>query len=312
MDPPAVLGWQFVPGLAEPEAPPVAPAAIPVDRFDPGWLAAQARISAAVSRPARAGAAATGAAALLLGGVSLAGITARQPTALGGLICASGCAICARSAWRERRRLATIVAGERQRVAAARAVQVRLLEERQRDRTSQYRGWQRRRGVAARQPAWIPVELPQGIDRLDVAGGSLAGWAALITTIAAPRLVSGGEVTIIDLTEGAVATDLIKVAQGAGIQPIAWVLPDDLPQLDLGAGLDGRALAEVLALAASAGSQRAAARPSDAVAGDAAADGALLERVVGILGPDPRLASVNAALRALADVGDPLADVRAG
>jgi hypothetical protein len=157
------------------------------------------------------------------------------------------------------------------------------------------------------------VELPHEIDRVDVAGGSLTSWAALITTIAAPRLVAGGEVTVIDLTEGAVATDLIRIAERAGLQPLVWKLPGDLPRLDLGAGLDGPALADVLALAASAaGAQRAAAPPADNATGDVAADCALLEKVLGVLGPDPRLASVNAALRVLADVGDPLADVRSG
>jgi hypothetical protein len=311
-DPPAVLGWQYVPGLDEPEAPPAKPAPVAVDRLDPGWLAAQTRISAVVSRPARAGAVAAAAAALLLAGASLTETAVQLPAILGALICAVGSAGCARSAWRERRRFDAVIAGERRRVEVARGVQVRLLERRQRDHTSRYRAWQRRRTVAARQRAWLPVELPRGIDRVDVAGGSLASWAALITTVATLRLVAGGEVTVIDLTEGAVATDLISLAQGAGLRPLVWVLPRDLPRLDLGAGLDGRALADVLALAAAAAGTHRAAQAADSAAGDAAADCALLERVLGVLGPDPRLASVNAALRLLADVGDPLADVRAG
>ena len=310
---PAVLGWQYVHGPEEPEAPPARPAPVAVDRLDPGWLAAQRRISAAVSRPARAGAVATAVAALLLAGASLTDTAAQMPVMLGALICASGSAACAKSAWRERRRLDAVIARERRRVDVARDVQVRLLERRQRDHTDKYRAWQRRRSVAARRRTWLPVELPDGIDRVDVAGGSLASWAALVTTVAAPRLVAGGEVTVIDLTEGAVATDLISLAQGAGLRPLVWVLPGDLPRLDLGTGLDGRALADVLTLAAAAaGAHQATAHQGESSVGDAAADCALLERVIGALGPDPRLASVNAALRALADVGDPLADVRAG
>ena len=198
-------------------------------------------------------------------------------------------------------------------MAVAGEVQARLAEQRQREYTSQYRAWQRRRSVAARQQAWLPVALPPGIDRVDVAGGSLAGWAALITTVAAPRLSAGGEITIIDLTEGAVATELIDLAQGAGLRPLVWALPDDLPWLDLGRGLESQAFADVLALAATAATTGSAgAGPADTAYGDAAASCALLERVLGVLGPDPQLASVNAALRALADIGDPLADVRAG
>jgi hypothetical protein len=309
---PAVVGWQYVPGVAEAEAPPSRPAPVSVDRFDPGWLAAQARISAAASRPGRAGAVATAAAAVLLLAASMA-TTAWLPAGLGALICTAWSAACSWSVWRERCRFVASIAGERRRVEFARAIQVRLLEQRQRDHLSQYRAWQRRIGVAAGRRAWLPVELPGGMDRVDVAGGSLASWAALMTTVAAPRLAAGGEVTVIDLTEGAVAADLVRIAQGAGLRPLVWVLPGDLPRLDLGAGLEAAALADVLALTAvAAGPQRAGATSADNPAGDAAADCTLLERVLGVLGPDPRLASVNAALRALADIGDPLADVRAG
>jgi hypothetical protein len=309
---PPVLGWEYLPGLAEAEAPPSRPARIPIDQLDPGWVAAQARISAVASRPARAGAVATVASAVLLVAASMAANSAWLPAVMGALICAGSSAACVRSAWRERRRYCAIVAGERERVESARKNQVRLLEERQRDHTSQYRAWQRRMGAAAGRQAWLPVELPKGVDRIDVAGGSLPSWAALITTVAAPRLAAGGEVTVIDLTEGAVAADLVRIARGAGLRPLVWVLPGDLPRLDLGAGLDAAALADVLALAAAAGPQRVGATSADNAASDAAADCALLERILRVLGPDPRLASVNAVLRALADIGDPLADVRAG
>ena len=86
-----------------------------------------------------------------------------------------------------------------------------------------------------RQPHWYPVTLPTTMHRVDVAGGTLAGWSALLTMIAAPRLAAGGEVTVLDLTEGGVAADLLAVARRSGIDPRVWVLPADLPRLDLGA-----------------------------------------------------------------------------
>ncbi|HEX5190220.1 MAG TPA: hypothetical protein VFW16_11795 [Streptosporangiaceae bacterium] len=312
-----VVGWQFVPASAGAGPPPAGPAPVWTDRLDAGWLAAQERISAVVSRPARAGSVAGAAAAVLLGAAWLAGTPARMPAGLGALACAGGAARCARQASRERRRLAAVVAAERQRVEAARASQGRALEARRRAHATQYRAWQRRASVAARRQAWLPVALPAAIDRVDVAGGSLAGWAGLITMIAVPRLGAGGEVTVIDLTEGAVAADLLRVAYSAGLRPLVWVLPADLPRLDLGTGLDAAALADVLALAAAAagdpqGAGSAAGRRADGGGADAAADCALLERVLGVLGPDPRPASVTAALRALADIGNPLADVSAG
>ena len=164
---------------------------MPAERLDPGWLTAQERISATVSRPARAGEIAGGAAAVLLGGAWLAGCPARLAAGVGALACAGGAVACAGSIWRERRRLAAVVAGERQRVEAAHAIRARVLEARRREYASQYRAWQRRASVAARQPDWFPVALPAGIDRVDVAGGSLPGWAALVTMVATPRLSSG-------------------------------------------------------------------------------------------------------------------------
>jgi len=65
-----------------------------------------------------------------------------------------------------------------------------------------------------------------------------------------------------------------------------------------------------LAVGAAAAADRAG-RPEGAAA-DPAADCALLERVLGALDQDPPIAAVTAALRALADVGNPMDDVRSG
>jgi hypothetical protein len=308
------LGWEFAPAPRAAAPAPARPLPVVAERFDDGWLAAQEQISVAVSRPARAGVTWGAAAALLLAGAGLTGVIGRLPAGFGALTCAAGAALGVRSLWRERRRLATVVAGERRRVEAAGLARARLLEERKSEHASRYRAWQRDQGVAAARPAWFPVALPAGIDRVDVAGGSLAGWAALVTTIATPRLSAGGEVTVIDLTEGAVAADLIGLARDAGLPGLVWVLPRDLPRLDLGTGLSAQALADVLALAAAAdgaGTETAGGR-SPSGAADVAADSALLERVLDVLGPEPALASVSAALRELADIGDPRHDVSAG
>jgi len=308
------LGWQYAPALADPGPPPARPAAGPADQLDPGWLAAQASISLAVSRPARAGAAAGVLAAALFGSAWLAGAAGQAAVGCGALAAAAVAAGCARSAWRDRRRLGAAITAERRRVEVAGAAQSRVLAARQGEHAAQYRAWQRRRAVFDRQPAWFAVGLPAGIDRIDVAGGTLAGWSAVVTTLATPCLGAGGEVSVVDLTEGGVAGDLIRLAERAGLRPLVWTLPADLPQLDLGTGLDAPALAEVLALAAGAagGTDLAAGRPPDGSAADPAADCALIERVLGVLGPAPPIAAVNAALRALADVGDPRADVRSG
>ena len=83
------------------------------------------------------------------------------------------------------------------------------------------------------------------------------------------------------------------------------MLPGDLPRLDLGAGLPGEALADVLAVAAAAAGDPAS--PPDPVP-----DRAILERVARALGGQPGIGQVTAALRVLAQVGDPREDTQRG
>jgi len=140
-----------------------------------------------------------------------------------------------------------------------------------------------------------------------VAGGTLRGWSALLTMLAGLRLAAGAEVTVLDLTEGAVAADLLAVAAGWGISPLVWVLPRDLPRFDLGLQLSGDALADVLALtvAAADGAQAGA-------AADPARDAALLAGLLDVLGADAGIARLVAALRELAQTGGPRRQLSAG
>ena len=308
------LGWSFASGPADPGPPPARPDPEPADRLDPGWIRAQVRLFRVAARPVRAGIAAGAGVAALSGGAWLTGLVTPGPAVSGVLAGGAAAATCAVRALAGRSKLAAVIAAERRRVETARAAQFRLLDARQREHASSYRAWQRRRAVFERQPAWFAVTLPEGLDRVDVAGGTQAGWSALVTTIAAPLLNAGGEVTVLDLSETAVAAELTRVAQQAGLPPLVWTLPADLARLDIGTGLNVQALADILALAAgeAAGADRAGAGRSDSVAADAAADCALLEHVIGVIGPDPAIASVNAALRVLADVGNPRDDMRSG
>jgi hypothetical protein len=125
--------------------------------------------------------------------------------------------------------------------------------------------------------------------------------------LAAPRLAVGGEVTVVDLTEGGVAGDLLAVAGRLGISPRVWVLPADLPRLDLGLQLRPEALADVLALTA------AAADPAGSgAAADPARDAALLDGVLGVLGAGASMTQLIAALRALAQLGGPQQQLSGG
>jgi hypothetical protein len=307
---PVCLGWQFAPATGDPGPAPARPAALPAVTLDQGWVTAQRTISHRLTRPARLGGTTCGLAAMAFAAAWLAGLADGALAISGIALTAVGAARCARSVWRSERRFGLLVANEQRRVDAIDAALARKLAAHHRDHASDYRAWQRRKSIHDRQPSWFAVALPSGIDRLDVAGGTLAGWSALLTTIAATQLSTQGELTVVDLTEGAVAGELARLAASSGLKPLVWVLPADLPRLDLGAGFSRTALADVLAIAASADAHRG--QPPDRSHQDHAADCALLDRVLSVLGPDAGVARLTAALRVLAEVGDPRTDLRGG
>ncbi|HTP16389.1 MAG TPA: hypothetical protein VMK13_11195 [Streptosporangiaceae bacterium] len=295
--------------LPDPGPMPGRPAPPEFEQFSPDWVAAQRREDRQLARPMRLTCAGCAVLGCLAGAAYWAGLLNSALTCVAMAVTVATGLGAARAVWRRERELRSAIEAERQRVAAIRAVQQSRLAARQEQHARRCRDWQQRRGAFGRQPQWYPVSLPGDIDRIDVAGGTLAGWSALLTTIAAPRLSAGGEVTVLDLTEGAVAADLVAVASRSGIAPLVWVMPADLPGLDLGTGLGAAALADVLALAVSASDEPDG---TGEAAKDAAKDAAILERVLDTLGAAASIASLTAALRALAEVDDPRADVRAG
>jgi hypothetical protein len=149
------------------------------------------------------------------------------------------------------------MAEERSRVGKLRAAQESQLFAWQAEHAKRVHDWQVMRSAYEHQKRWYGVTVPGGIQRVDVAGGTLSGWSAVLTTAAAPRLAAGAEVTVLDLTEGAVALDLIAFARTSGLEPLVWVLPEDLHrpgrpepgrralhggQRDRGTGLHARSL----------------------------------------------------------------------
>ena len=299
------LGWQYALIQPDPGPSPRRPTPPPREQLNPGWLSAQRREQHRLDRPLKA---AFGAAIVLAAGLIAAGVLGLLNPSLSGLGAAAGLAgavLAGREIRRSEQAMRTRVAREERRVAVIRTLQEARLFEWQAQHAGQTRDWQARRAAYERQSHWYAVSLGCDIDRVDVAGGTLPGWSAMLTMIGLPRLQSGGELTVIDLTGGTVAGDLIAVSGRAGISPLIWVLPDDLPRLDLGTGLGPAALADLLALAASAGDEQGA-------AGALSRDNAILERVIGLLGGSPTVAQVNAALRVLGHIGDPGADVRRG
>jgi hypothetical protein len=299
------LGWQYALTCPEPGPSPGRPPAVAADQVDAAWRAAQRREEDRLARPHKLAGLSCGSAAAAIGAGWLAGLLSAGLSVLAAGTCVTVALASLRQVRRGGRRLQVRLAAEERRVAQFRAEAERQQAAQRREHARQVRAWQQRSVSFHRQPQWYPVWLPGGIHRLDVAGGTLAGWSALLTSVAAPRLAAGGEVTVLDLTEGAVAADLLALARACGIDPLVWVLPADLSRLDLGVGLAAADLADLLAVTISASDDQTG-------TADPARDAALLSRVLEVLGEGAGISQLLAALRALAQVGDPRADLRAG
>jgi hypothetical protein len=309
------LGWQYAPGAADPGPAPPRPPPVPAPGHVREWAAAQRREEHLLERPARRGAVASLAIAAAAAGLAAAGQINAYLAGFAVAASAAGGVIAALSLRSGRQDLRDRLTAEESRVAALRAAARQRQAAVQGAHARQIREWRAQRAAFEREPAWFPVSLPLQIDRIDLAGGTLAGWSALVTMVAAPRLSAGGDVTIVDLTEGAVARDLLAVAHRSGIRPLVWVLPDDLPKLDLGAELGSEALADVLAMTVAASAEPG---PGGAEGGSAVArDTVILRGLLGVLGEGPaggpaQVARIAAALRALGQVADPREDLAAG
>ena len=299
------LGWRYATPCPDPGPPPRRPTPQQPGGHNPDWTAAQRREENLLNRPLKAaiaGAAAIVAAAITLG---MAGWLSPLLAGLGVLCGGLAAAVCGYAIWQGDRVLRSRLADEQARVGRIRAARESQLFAGQASHASRVRDWHVQRIAYEQQKRWYAVCLPGGIQRVDVAGGTLCGWSAMLTTAAAHRLAAGGEVTVLDLSEGSVALDVIAFARATGIEPLVWVLPEDLPRLDLGTGLPARALADVLSQVVSVAEDPAAAR-------DLSFDDAILERVIEALGDTATIAGVAAALRVLAQVGDWREDVAAG
>ena len=303
------LGWQYATPFAAPGPPPRRPTPPAQERLNPDWAAAQRREESLLNRPLKAVfgiAVALGLTAIVLGAAGWLDVLV---AGLGGICCALIAAVSGYAIWQGERALRSRLADERARVGKMRAAQESRLFAWQAEHATRMRAWQALRVAYEHQKRWYAVCVPDGAQRVDIAGGTLAGWSAMLTTAGAHRLAAGGEVTVLDLTEGSVALDLIGFARASGVDPLVWVLPDDLPRLDLGTGLSQDALADLLSLTASVTEEQGSAR-------DLSLDNAILERVIDVLAENPQrqatVAGVAAGLRALAQAGDPRDDVAAG
>ncbi|MEV0581409.1 hypothetical protein [Nonomuraea sp. NPDC050310] len=301
------LGWQYVLLHPDPGPPPKRPSPVeeqpPSDEPDPELLRRERLQEDMLNRPVRIFRWLMVLLAVLILGLGLSGLLTWSFAIIGMAATGGVAGICTYALLQGDRAV-------RYRVLEQQAKDDRVRQERdkelfhaQEEHAARYREWQESKERHEQQMTWYAVAVPDEIDRVDVAGGTLPGWSALITLLGATRLYSGGHLTVLDLSEGAIATDLIELARRGGDDPLVWVLPVDLPRLDLGATLKPEAFADVLAHVVSV---------SEEDRTDLSFDHAILERVLEVLGENVTIAQVNAALRALAQVGDPREDIRFG
>ncbi|GHD29411.1 hypothetical protein [Nocardiopsis kunsanensis] len=177
----------------------------------------------------------------------------------------------------------------RERLAVERDERERLLHERQRAHAEAYTAWQSASRAYEAQPHWYGVTVPEGVDSVIVAGGTDAGWSALLTTIGLSRLREGGDLTVVDLTGHGVSRELGRLARRCAVAPRHWVLPADLPSVTLGTDLDAGQRARILSAVAAAGSREEGVD----------ADETLLLRLLEVLGPHAGVREIIGGLRAL-------------
>ena len=299
------LGWQYALLYPDPGPPPRRPTPSEYDQLNTAWVAAQRREENQLNRPLKI----VVAVALVLAGVVLVFALAGPVNPLLAVVLIAACLFLAGAAGYALRQgqqvLRERIEGERQRLQRIRTDQERKLFAAQEEHARQHQAWQDRKVAYDRQLQWYAVAVPDEVDRVDVAGGTLAGWSALATMIGTSRISAGGEMSVLDLSEGAVGADLVQLVRRAAKEPQVWVLPDDLPRFDLGAGLEGESLADVLSVVVSVSEEQGSTR-------DLSFDNAILERVLDVLDGPITIRRVTAALRALAQVGDPRDDLRLG
>jgi hypothetical protein len=144
-------------------------------------------------------------------------------------------------------------------------------------------------------PEWGPVPRPDPLRRLDVFGGTLWSWEALLTTYGTSALATQ-PLLLLDLSRELVCAELIELAQQRGISVDAQRLPTHLAASHLLSGLTVRELVDVIVESMHADNTMSS-------RADRSMDDRILTRICDALGDEITLARIGAALRAL--MGEP-------
>jgi hypothetical protein len=165
------------------------------------------------------------------------------------------------------------------------------------------RTWQQRRSAHEQaeharinaMPEWGAVPRPASRGRLDVFGGTLWSWEALLTTYGTSTLADQ-PLLVLDLSREVVCTELAMLARAAGVFVDAQMLPTQLAQSSLLSGLGTRELIDAVVESMHADNP-------EATRAERSMDDRILTKVCDALGDDVTLGRIAASLRAL--MGEP-------
>ncbi|GAA3729853.1 hypothetical protein [Salinactinospora qingdaonensis] len=288
------LGWRHELVVADPGPAPRRPT--PEERTDlePDWLDAQRRAEAESNRPLLF---VLTVLILVLSGFAIMHVLTALPWVF-SVVGYLGCIVVAVpvliSLSQDRRTLRTRLAQQRERLEREQREKEEGLRQRQEEHAKLHTEWQARKRAFEAQPRWYGVTVPASAEAVVVTGGTEASWSALLATVGAARLRDGGDLTVVDLSGRAAAGDLAALARRCGVDPRVWVLPADLPRVNLGMGLAPHERAGVLAAVVFALDPEA----------DLDTDEVILTEALEILDTDCSMAVLTTALRALA-TGEP-------
>jgi hypothetical protein len=143
---------------------------------------------------------------------------------------------------------------------------------------------------------WGAADPPPGTRRVDIVGGSLWGWEALLTVFGASLLRSRGSLVVVDFTGEAACRELVRLAEETGTPVEVKLLPGQLAETNLLSGLTARQLVDAL-IESMYGDVPTGSRA------DRAQDDRILSAVCDALGDDLTMARVADGLRVL--MGEP-------